>query len=766
MTKTLTSHLRQTLQPKHILPALTTGFIVALLDVFVEISLAVMIFSGDLSAYVSRGIGFALFGAMTLSFVAIILTSFPGSVVLPQDSPAAILALMATSIAARLAVSATTESVFATFVVTVMLTTVLTGFLFLLLGQFKLGGMVRYIPYPVFGGFLAGTGWLLVQGGMGLVTGASLTVSQLPALFKPDTLFMWGPSVLFAVLLTLILRRHSHFLIVPASLLLASGLFYLILWLAGLSIAEATTQGWLLGTFPAGRLWQPLSFEALQQVEWRAVAGQVGNIGTIMLISVVSLLLNASGIEVTAQKDIDLNRELKAAGIANCVAGLGGSTAGYHALSLSTLGLRLGANSRLIGLTVAVANSVMLFFGAKVLSYLPKPVLGGLIIFMGLGFLIEWLYDGWRKLAKADYVIVWLILIMMTVVGVLEGVGLGLVLAVILFAINYSRIDVVKNALSRTTYHSHVGRPRLYQQLLNQKGDWVYILKLQGFIFFGTANKLLEQIRQRLHTSNKPLPHFVVLDFRHVLGLDASAELTLVKLKQLTQAQNISLVFTHLSPKIQQRLEKGVFTEADRTSWYTFSDLDHGVEWCEEQMIQIFESVGLAAHPKSVKQQLEAFLPKSQKLTSLFEYLEQEDTAPPPSRAEALSVTHLLTYMERQDVVAGQYLVRQGEKPQGLYFIESGRITVQLESPDGRVARVRTMNAGTIVGEIGLYLGSQTSAAVVAEEAGTLYYLSSNNLKKMESEAPALAAAFHKFVAQHLSERLAETMEILQALSD
>ncbi|MFN2109177.1 MAG: cyclic nucleotide-binding domain-containing protein, partial [Anaerolineae bacterium] len=101
MTKPLTSQLKQMLQPQRLLPALTTGFIVALLDVFVEISLAVMIFSGDLSAYVSRGIGFALFGAMMLSFVSMTLTSFPGSVVLPQDSPAAILALMATSIIER-----------------------------------------------------------------------------------------------------------------------------------------------------------------------------------------------------------------------------------------------------------------------------------------------------------------------------------------------------------------------------------------------------------------------------------------------------------------------------------------------------------------------------------------------------------------------------------------------------------------------------------------------------------------------------------------
>ncbi len=744
-----------------IFPTLTAGFIIAVLDIFVEISFAALIFSGALSVYVARGIGFMLFGAMILSLVTIIFTSFPAMVTLPQDAPAALLGLTAAAITARLATTATEESIFTTVVAAIMLSSILTGLCFLVLGQFKLGGLVRYIPYPVFGGFLAGTGWLLVQGGMGLLVGDTSFLG----LFSPAKLLAWLPAMLFAVLLTLVLRRHSHFLIVPGALLGATGLFYGLLWLNHLTIAEATAQGWLLGPFPAGGLWQPLSLAAAGHIAWPAILQEAGNIGIIILISVISLLLNASGIEVTTQADVDLNRELKGAGIANCLAGLVGSAPGYPTLSLSLLGSRLGVNSRAIGVTVAVIDGLILIFGASVLSYLPRPLLGGLIIFLGLGFLVEWLYDGWKKLTKTDYAIVCLIMAVMSGVGVLEGVGLGLLAAVGLFVINYSRTPVIRHALSRVTYHSTVVRPRLHQQLLSQKGDWVYILKLQGFIFFGTANKLLEHIRARLQAANRLKPRFIVLDMRYALGLDASAEIILMKLKQLTQAQDIVLVFTHLSPRIRQRLERQIFAEAEGKNWRTFGDLDRGVEWCEEQMIQTFESVGLVARPKTVIQQLEAFLPKSGKFIGLFDYLEQEDAAAPPAPPTP-SVAHMLTYMERQDVPAGHSLIRRGEKTPGLYFIESGRVTVQVEQANGQTVRVRTMEAGTIVGETGLYLGAKAAADVVADAPCTLYFLSARNLQRMENEAPALAAAFHKFVAQHLSERLTETTEVVQALID
>lgn len=765
MMQQVVSQLIQEFHPKRLLPSLTAGLVSGILTVIVEISFAALIFSGDLSGYVSDGIGLTLFGAFVVGIVGAVTSSFPGTVILPQDSPVAILALMAAIIANSMPATAMPEDAFLTVVAAITITSLLTGAFFLGLGTFKLGSLIRYIPYPVVGGFLAGTGWLLVQGAIGVMADASLSFSQLPYLLQADVLVRWLPGLVFAVLLLMILRRYSHFLIIPTTLLVAIGLFYVLLWLTNTPITEAGAQGWLLGPFPEGGLWRPLTMSALHQANWPTILSQVGNMGTILIISVISLLLNASGIELTAQRDVDLNHELRSAGIANLAAGLGGSPVGYHALSLSALGHRIGSNSRLVGLFSATLCGAMLFLGAPLLSFFPKPVLGGLLLFLGLAFLVEWVYDAWFKLSKADYLIVLLILIAMNVVGVLEGVGLGIVLAVILFVVSYSRISVVKHTLSGASYRSNVARPRVYRQLLRRKGDWLYVLELQGFIFFGTANKLLDQVRQRIGDPSLLSPRFIVLNFRQVSGLDASAALSFVRMKQLALAQNVVLVFTHLSPRVQRQLEKEVFTDEDKAAWRIYPDLDHGLEWCEEQMIQVFESTGITAQRRTVKQQLEKFLPRSSRLTNLFEFLAQEEDEDREVEEQPdISVAGLQEYLERMDVEAGYYLIRQGDTPQGLYLIEAGQVTAQIEREDGRIVRLRKMGTDTVVGEVGLYMGAKATASVVTNQPSTIYYLSAESLKQMEQEAPEVAAAFHKFIAQLLSERLSSTTNTLQAL--
>jgi SulP family sulfate permease len=764
MTRQVVAQLRQEFHPSQLLPSLTAGLIAGVLTIIIEISFAAMIFSGDLSEHISSGIGVTLFGALAIGIVTALTSSFPGVVALPQDNPAAILALMGAAVVSSMPASATPEDTFLTVIAAIVITSLFTGAFFLALGLFKLGGLIRYMPYPVIGGFLAGTGWLLIQGAMGVMADASFSLSQLPYLLQSDVLIKWLPGLVFAVLLMVVLRRYSHFLIIPSMLLVAIGLFYVLLWLTNSSVAEASAQGWLLGPFPEGALWQPLTLSVLDRIHWSVIFGQAGTIGTVLIISVISLLLNASGLELTARRDIDLNRELQSSGIANLVAGLGGGPAGYHALSLSALGHMMGSNSRLVGLFSSLLCGVMLFLGASILSLFPKPVLGGLILFLGLAFLVEWVYDAWFKLPKAEYAIVILILIVINTVGVLEGVGLGMVLAVVLFVVNYSRIGVSKHTLSGTNFQSNVVRPRLYQQLLRQKGHWIYIIELQGFLFFGTANRLLDQVRERINTPDLPVPHFVVLDFRQVNGLDASAALSFAKMKQVAQAEQIVLVFTHLSPKMQRLLEREVLTAADKAVWRTFTDLDHGIEWCEEQMIQIFESVGLSAKPKSVKRQLEEFLPKSTRLSSLFDDFIREDKGQITDREGAIRVASLEKYMEQMDVDKGYYLIRQGDTAKGLFFIEAGGATVQLEYQDGKIVRLRKMGAGTVVGEVGLYLGAQATASVITDQPSTVYYVSADSLKQMEEVDPAVAAAFHKFIAQILSERLSSTTATVKAL--
>lgn len=752
------------LHPERILSSVAAGVVAGIVTVVVETSLAALIFSGELSPHVSRGIGLALFGAVVLGVIGALTSSFPGVVTVPQDSPAAILAPMVATIAASLAVSVSAEQMFVTVAVAIALTSLLAGLVFLALGSLRLGGLVRYVPYPVVGGFLAGTGWLLFRGGMGVMAGVPLALSELPLLLRSDIWIRWVPGLIFALLLLMVLRRYSHFLIIPGALLGAVGLFYVVLWLMGTPVAAASDQGWLLGPFPGGRLWQPLRPSMLGQVEWSAVFQQAGSMATVLIVSVISLLLNASGLELIMQQDVDLDRELRSTGLANLVAGLGGGPVGYASVSLSALGHRLGANHRLVGVVSSVLCAVTLFFGAQMLSFFPKPVLGGLLLFLGLSFLVEWLYDAWFKLAWFDYLTIVLILAAIAFLGVLPGVGLGITMAVILFVINYSRVAIVRHTLSGATRRSTVDRPRVYRQLLREKGHWIYILELQGYLFFGTANRLLERVRERIDDARLAKPRFVVLDFRRVQGLDASALLSFERIRQLAEARSFTLVFTHLSPSAERQLEDFLRCD-DAAVCLTFPDLDHGLEWCEDRLIEVFREVGIAAEPRTVKEQLERFLPHADQFSSLRAFLSSgAEAAPDPISSESIDVAALETYLERTEAAAGEYLLRQGEVPAGLYFIEHGGATARLDVEGGRVARLRRMGPGTVVGEVGLYTGAAATASVVVDQPSIVYCLSTDRLKQMECEDPALAAALHKFIAQLLGERLKDATSTVEAL--
>ena len=151
----------------------------------------------------------------------------------------------------------------------------------------------------------------------------------------------------------------------------------------------------------------------------------------------------------------------------------------------------------MVGLISASLCGAALFLGGSLLAFFPKPIAGGLLLYLGLSFLVEWLYDGWFKLPKTDYFLVCLILFIVGVFGFMEGVGVGVLVAIVLSVVNYSRINVVKHTLSGTHCQSNVDRTLSHKKLLDVKGEQIYVLKLQGYIFFGTANNLLDQIRRR-----------------------------------------------------------------------------------------------------------------------------------------------------------------------------------------------------------------------------------------------------------------------------
>jgi sulfate permease, SulP family len=729
---------RDEFQSKRLLPGLTSGLLLGVTEVMIAVSFGSLIFSGELASYLPYGIGMALATAAIMMIGTSLTSRVPGVIGSTQDTSSVILAVMAAGLVGSLSPVSSADTL-TTVLVAIAAATLLTGVFFLALGFFKLGGLVRYVPYPVVGGFLAGTGWLLVQGSFGVMADFPLTLQNLPALLKPDQLVLWLPGLLFALVLFFGLRRIHHFLALPGILLGAVLLFYLALLLTGTSIDDAIDQGLLLGTISGEVAWQPLALKNLSAANWAAILGQGGNIAITLILSLVGLLLNASALELAIRRDVDLNHELRVAGLANLLSGLGGGMVGYHALSLSTLSYRIGARGRLPGLVAGALVMVLLFAGSALLAFFPKPILGGLLVFLGLDFLVEWVVIAWKKLSRAEYAVVLLILVVIGATNFLIGVGVGLVAMVVLFVLNYSRINVVHHALSGAEISSNVERCAYHRRVLESDlGRHIYILELQGFIFFGTSNALLERLRARVADAEQLPVRYILLDFRRVTGLDSSAVLSFVKGKQLAEPQGITLVLTHVSARLRQQFQVGGLVE-DGQRVRIFPDLDHGLEWCEEQLLELGRITTLHV-PVTLRAQLA------------------------DSGFARANTARLMEFLERVDAQPGEMLIRQGDEADKLYFIERGTVSVYLEVESGERVRLQTLGLGTAVGEMGLYLGARCTASAIADSAVTAYRLTREALMEMKDKEPELAATFHEFVAHLLSERLSATTRTLTAV--
>jgi SulP family sulfate permease len=233
-----------------VIPGLSAGVVIGITEVIFALSLGALIYAGQ-TAYVANGIGLILLGAIPPLLLMSVFSSHKGSLSMPQDAPAAILAIIAAGILQSMGPAGPREK-FITVVAVVVTTSLLTGLLFILMGQFKLGSLVRFLPYPVVGGFLAGTGWLLVIGGIGVMADVSFTFAKPGALFQADLLLRWLPGLIIAMIMLWILNRSNHFLILPGMLLGIALLFYSAAFFTSAPVSTLSAEGWLLGPFTNG----------------------------------------------------------------------------------------------------------------------------------------------------------------------------------------------------------------------------------------------------------------------------------------------------------------------------------------------------------------------------------------------------------------------------------------------------------------------------------------------------------------------------------
>ncbi len=715
---------------------LFAGALAGIVAVSNTISYGATIFSGELVQYVSLGIGLTLFSGMVLTAAMALTSSYPGTIAFPKAATTPILALLAAQVAFGMPSSASSEEVFVSVAAALAISTLGIGVFFLLFGISGLGRFIRFMPYPVTGGFMAGLGWLLLKGGFGVMIDLPLQVDFIQQWFYPYSILRWAPGLLFAIVVYLMQRRYQHDAVIPIAFIIGLGIFHLIGFQNGVSKSAMAEQGWLLGVFTSAELWDPYLSLKFQNANWWVIAQQVLTMLTLLPTALISMLFNSSGIELATRKPINFNRELVSSGFANILASFGGGIMGYHSASLSALSHKMSVSNRFIGIVAAGIFGVTIYFGAGLLSLIPKILIGGLLIYLGLSFIIRWVFEPRLLISRMEYLILLVILGVIISLGLLQGVLVGVLATIVLFALNYSQIDIVRSSLSGANFQSNVQRDPHHQQYLRSVGDQVMILKLQGFIFFGTAHNLQRQVEQRAR--DKILLKFVVLDFRFVSGVDSSALNSFISMHYHAEAKGYKLVFADLSPSIQRQLEKSSILEEESQVSLRFADIDYAVEWCENELLQTGDLTTVLI--PSIRAQIAESFPRKIKAESFMAYLEEQ--------------------IVEKDV----QLIIMGDEPRGIFFIERGQVTVQITLDDGEVVRLSTMGSGTVIGEIGAYLGNPASATVVTDMPCIVYYLSLDSLKEMEKNDPSIAAAFHKYMVENTSQRLVNMNTTLQAL--
>ncbi len=470
------------------------------------------------------------------------------------------------------------------------------------------------------------------------------------------------------------------------------------------------------------------------EVNWQLISRESSYILSIIGLIIIILLLNVSGLEVSddKQKPADFEHELKLAGIANLLAGIFGGLTTNLSLTNTLLHKNLGGTKRVSGMMAGIVCFLILVFFNHALRALPIPVIASLLLFTGSKITIEWLYEGWFTFPRMDYFILIFITTIITFWSFLPGILFGIVITSLNFIVHYAKINAIKLSVSGKYFHSNLIRPLQKQEWLSHHGDEILVIKLQGYLFFGSTKLLLDNLIKLLDEKDG-VTHFLIFDFQLVNGIDSSTNFTFKRLHHHPKISALTIIFTGCNAEINHMFNLQGILKAERT--LAFPDLDQGLEWCETQLLKTL--------PAKLEQ---ASIDNT--LAVMF------------SDKEARTI--FLSYLEKFECNSGDYLFHQNDPSDSLFFIDKGEVSVLLNQ-DGKASRLSKSGSGTIVGELGFYLNIKRTASVRADTTCSYYQLKQKDLVRLEKNHPQILSIFYKNLIHLLASRLVQTTSVLRA---
>jgi SulP family sulfate permease len=482
-------------------------------------------------------------------------------------------------------------------------------------------------------------------------------------------------------------------------------------------------MGWTFQPPPPAAFMLPWHADDLARYPWAAMPDLLGNFVAVVFVTASSTLFNTTGIEVAAHREANLERELNVTGLANILTGLLAGYAGCVSISRTILNFTAGGRGRLSGLTTAAVALLMLAIAPELLGFTPKFVLGGLLIYLGADQLHRWIVESRRRLSKLEYLSLIAIIVIIVAWGFVPGILIGIVIGCATFAFSAARVESIKYSFDGSEYRSSLDRSRDDQEVLLAHGGKIQGLKLQSYLFFGSANRLYQHVKRLLR--ERPECRYLLFDFKLVTGVDSSAAYSFAQIKRSAHDLGVELILVHLSAAAEKVLRSSDFIGEGVT---IIAELDHALEWCENEII--------AQHQELAQEEAN--------LHGWFAGMLDSDR----------DADELIRRCQRLEVDAGEIIVQAGDLADSMHFILDGRVGIMVPADDDRTTRVRSLGRYTTIGEMGLVSRAPRSATIQAEVDSVLYVLNTHQFEALKSEDPELSHKILTYFVSVMAERL------------
>ncbi|KAM3572911.1 hypothetical protein VYU27_005111 [Nannochloropsis oceanica] len=474
------------------------GLINASICLPASISFSTIIFRHEAFApYLPVLVRLVLLSSAVHATIFVWLSSMPFAVGQVQDAGLIFLSSMASILADYCRQHKLSDAVLlSTTLVLLSLSTALVGLSLILMGKLQLASAVTYIPMAAVSGYLAFIGLFAFNAGISFMTETQLdSIASWRHLDAPSDLVKLAPGLALGVGMFIALRHIHHVLTLPGTLALSVVIFYVILSVLGLDLAQAQTLGWVAPPVPSTPFYEAWHLFDLRLVRWETIPLILPSWVALTLVVAFSSSLDVAAIEMEKKQPLQYDYELQMIGLSNLASGLTGGFTGSYIFSQTIFNLRRGIHSRVCSSVIALVELGAFLAPVSLIAYIPRFFFGGLLVLIGTDLMLEWLWMSRKKMMAPEYAVTLATFAAIQLTNIEVGMGIGVMLAVVAFTISYAEAPLILHPRVR---HSSVVRTFEERAILSANMDKTVTLSLRGYVFFGSAMKILREIKENV----------------------------------------------------------------------------------------------------------------------------------------------------------------------------------------------------------------------------------------------------------------------------